>query len=115
MSMSHELERLAELHRQGVLSDTEFAQAKARLLQGQTAASRSPDLPARINSLRRSRQDRWLGGVCGGLEQVSGLAAWIWRLLFLMALVCAGSGFLVYVLMWLLVPEEDQAVPALRT
>ena len=113
MSMSQELERLAELHRQGVLNDTEFSQAKARLLQGRPAPS--PDMPARINSLRRSRQDRWLGGVCGGLEQVSGLAAWIWRLLFLMALVCAGSGFLVYVLMWLLVPEEDQAVPALRT
>ena len=112
MSMSQELERLAELHRQGVLNDTEFSQAKARLLQGRPAPS--PDMPARINSLRRSQEDRWLGGVCGGLEQISGLASWIWRLAFVLGVLCAGSGFVIYLLMWLLVPEQEHRPADLR-
>ncbi|HLO95082.1 MAG TPA: SHOCT domain-containing protein, partial [Burkholderiaceae bacterium] len=40
-SMSGELERLAELHRQGQLNDEEFARAKARILQGEAPAAGS--------------------------------------------------------------------------
>ncbi|RQO59943.1 hypothetical protein DBR47_11315 [Paucibacter sp. KBW04] len=122
MSFSTDLEQLADLHQRGLLSDEEFARAKARLLgdmpHGQANATgrafgssnsnqtSGGGLGAAVNRLQRSRDDRWLGGVCGGLAQISGLASWIWRLMFLGLLFCNGVGFVVYLLLWLLVPEN---------
>ena len=57
-------------------------------------------------ALRRSRDDRWLGGVCGGIARVTGVESWIWRLLFALLALCAGTGALVYLLMWILVPAD---------
>ncbi|MDP3224555.1 MAG: PspC domain-containing protein, partial [Rubrivivax sp.] len=96
-------------HNSGVLSDDEFAHAKARVLGG------APDVQApallAINALRRSRTDRWLGGVCGGIARVTGVDSWIWRLLFALLTLCAGAGVLVYLLMWILIPA-DPLIPA---
>ena len=71
MNDADELAKLADLHARGVLNDEEFAKAKARVLSGQASAagshaSSSPNVGA-VNGLRRSRMDRWLGGVCGGV------------------------------------------------
>jgi phage shock protein C len=49
--------------------------------------------------------------VCGGLEESTGLEAWIWRLMFVLVSFCGGAGVLIYVLMWIFVPE--QAPPTL--
>jgi len=107
MSDSDELSKLAELHQRGQLSDEEFARAKARVLGGTASASFSgTPVGAAINQFRRSRSDRWIGGVCGGLAQITGLASWIWRLMFALLMLCAGGGLLVYILMWIFVPEE---------
>lgn len=107
MAMSDELQRLGELHQQGVLSDREFASAKARVIDGGSAGHARPDPTlVAINGFKRSRNDRWLGGVCGGLGQITGLAAWIWRLAFALLMLCAGTGALVYLLMWIFVPLE---------
>lgn len=111
MSDSEELARLADLHQRGVLSDDEFARAKSRLLNGETAARGGAGVtPAVnvINSLRRSRDDRWLGGVCGGIAQLSGIAAWFWRLVFALLLLCGGTGLLIYLLMWVFVPFDER-------
>jgi len=107
MSMSDELARLGQLHSQGVLSDDEFARAKARVLNG--AASARPEAPAiaAVNALRRSRNERWFGGVCGGIGKITGMATWIWRLIFALLAVCGGTGVLFYVLMWIFVPLEE--------
>jgi len=59
---------------------------------------------AAVNQLRRSLTDRWLGGVCGGLADATGLAAWIWRLAFTLLALCGGTGVLMYVLLWIFVP-----------
>ncbi|SEK68315.1 phage shock protein C (PspC) family protein [Roseateles sp. YR242] len=127
MSASEELQKLADLHQRGILSDEEFAQAKARVLGGDYAhsaganasssassnagayASTAPRAPAvdAINALRRSRYDRWLGGVCGGIARLSGLPSWFWRIVFVLLVACAGSGFLLYLLLWIFVPQED--------
>lgn len=106
MSISNELDKLDELHRRGALSDDEFARAKARVL-GAAPASGAPPALGAINALRRSRSDRWFGGVCGGLAQITGLAAWAWRLIFTLLALCAGSGVVVYALLWLFVPEQE--------
>jgi phage shock protein C len=110
MSDSDELGKLGELHRSGVLSDEEFARAKARVLGGGAQARSEAPAVAAINALRRSRDDRWVGGVCGGIAQVTGLATWVWRLLFALLVLCGGAGLLVYLLMWILVPLEREQI-----
>ena len=104
MGLSEELGRLGALHERGVLSDEEFARAKGRVLGGAPDVT-TPALVA-INALRRSRDDRWLGGVCGGMARVTGVESWIWRLLFAVLALCAGTGVLVYLLMWILIPAQ---------
>jgi phage shock protein PspC (stress-responsive transcriptional regulator) len=118
MSNADEIAKLADLHQRGALSDEEFAQAKARLLSGQgssasggfsgSAAGGAAAAPATqaINTLRRSRNDRWIGGVCGGIATITGVASWVWRLIFAALLMCAGTGVLFYILLWIFVPEE---------
>ena len=107
--VSEEIKRLHELHQAGALSDAEFAQAKARLLDREPADGGASDtgLAQEFSRLRRSRRDRWLGGVCGGLGQVSGMESWIWRLVFALFTLSFGFGLVIYILLWLFVPEEE--------
>ena len=105
MAESDELGKLGELHSRGILSDDEFARAKARVLGGSAAQGQAPIVHA-INGLHRSRGDRWLGGVCGGIGRSTGIAAWLWRLVFSALALCAGTGIVAYLLLWIFVPLE---------
>lgn len=110
MNDAEELGKLADLHARGVLNDEEFVKAKARLLAGQpggyaAGAAPAPNLGA-VNGLRRARVDRWIGGVCGGIARATGLDSWVWRLIFTVLFLAFGSGILVYILLWIFVPEE---------
>jgi phage shock protein C len=105
MTLGEELSKLAELRSSGSLTEEEFARAKERLLNSAQARSNDPVVSA-FNSFRRSRTDRWFGGVCGGLARSTGMEAWVWRLIFTALFVCAGAGLLLYVLLWLFVPSE---------
>ena len=56
--------------------------------------------------LRRSRKDRMIAGVCGGLAAYFERdPTWI-RLLFILFLLLGGSAILVYAVMWLVVPSR---------
>ena len=55
--------------------------------------------------LYRSRRDRFLGGVCGGLGQYFGIDPVIVRLAFVL-LLTTGIGFLAYLVLWIVVPER---------
>ena len=58
-------------------------------------------------SLRRSRRDRVLAGVCGGLANFFGISAFWFRLAFLIALLPGGvPGLLLYFLLWIVIPNE---------
>jgi phage shock protein C len=106
MGLADELVRLDELRTRGALSDDEFARAKARLLNAPAPASEIPAVDA-VNRLRRSRGDRWIGGVCGGIAVVTGVESWIWRLILALLALFGGTGVLLYVLLWIFVPEES--------
>lgn len=109
MTMSEELAKLGDLHQRGILSDDEFASAKARLLaQGGAPAGNASTAPfvAQINALRRSLHDRWVSGVCGGLARATGMESWVWRLLFAVLAFFGGFGVVVYLLLWIFVPQE---------
>jgi len=105
MALSDELSKLGELHQRGVLTDDEFSRAKGRVLHGDPPAGNGPAAAA-INALRRSRTDRWIAGVCGGIARSTGVESWAWRLLFSVLFLFGGAGLLLYVLMWILVPNE---------
>jgi phage shock protein C len=58
-------------------------------------------------ALRRSRTDRMIGGVCGGLGEFFGVSPFWFRLGFLIALVPGGvPGIAAYLILWLVVPSE---------
>ena len=117
--ISDEIRRLHELHQAGALSDAEFEQAKAKVLaaervnlnkEGGTVGNGfrcTGTVDTQWKALRRARGDRWLAGVCGGLAGTFGLESWAWRLLFaVLTILTSGFGALVYLLMWIFVPEE---------
>lgn len=57
--------------------------------------------------LVRSRDDRWIAGVCGGVAQYFGIDANLVRLLVVLGTVLGfGSLAVVYVVAWILMPEE---------
>jgi phage shock protein C len=112
MNMADEIERLHKLHLAGALTDLEFAEAKRKLLDGATRGPLlSPDVSAQINRMRRSKSDRWLGGVCGGLGKLTAVESWIWRLIFAIAAIGGGVGVLLYIVAWIFIPEEELGTP----
>jgi phage shock protein C len=58
--------------------------------------------------LVRSREGRIVAGVCAGLAVYFGLDANIVRLIFAGLTAFAGVGVLLYVVAWLIVPEEGE-------
>ncbi len=57
--------------------------------------------------LHRSRTNRMIAGVCGGLGEYFNINPTLVRLLFVLLLIPGGvPGPLVYILLWILLPEE---------
>ena len=65
-------------------------------------------MPSPANPLRRSRQQRMIAGVCGGLAEWLGWDATLVRVLYVIVSVLSAAfpGILVYVILWLLMPES---------
>jgi phage shock protein C len=59
--------------------------------------------------LRRSRRDRWIAGICGGLGEFFGLNAFWFRLIFFILFLPGGlPGFIPYVILWIVIPLEER-------
>ena len=59
--------------------------------------------------LYRSKEDRKIGGVCGGLGEYFDIDPTIIRLIWLAMLFAVGSGVLAYIIAWIIVPEKPAA------
>jgi len=58
--------------------------------------------------LRRSRHNRILAGVCGGLAEFFGISAFWFRLAFFIAFLPGGvPGIGLYLLAWLIIPKAS--------
>jgi phage shock protein C len=57
--------------------------------------------------ITRSRNDRMLAGVAGGLAAMFGVDPLIVRLAFVLLAALNGFGLILYIVLWLLVPNED--------
>ncbi len=55
--------------------------------------------------LTRSFTDRRIAGVCGGLGSYLNVDPTLIRIIFLVLLCCVGGGLVLYLLMWLAMPE----------
>ena len=61
------------------------------------------------NRLYRSRKDRMIGGVCGGLGVYFGIDPVIVRLVFVVLSIWGGLGFLGYLVLWIIIPPEERS------
>ena len=66
-----------------------------------------PGPPVR-EQLRRSSTDKVIGGVAGGLARYSGIDPLLWRVGFVALAFAGGTGVLVYLLLWLLMPATPR-------
>ena len=62
-----------------------------------------------LSAMRRSRSDRKIAGVAGGLGRWAGIDPLVFRILFVVLAIFGGSGLLLYALGWLLVPDDGQS------
>ncbi|MCX6922141.1 MAG: PspC domain-containing protein [Verrucomicrobia bacterium] len=90
------------------LSRGNQAGGEAASAPGVASWSDFSDFADALRSLTKSKTDVWLGGVCGGLGEHTPLPSWVWRLVFLLLLCCYGTGVLLYVLLWICLPEPRQ-------
>lgn len=60
------------------------------------------------NRLYRSKKDRILGGVCGGLGEYFEVDPTLVRLLWVIFALGYGSGVLAYLIAWIIVPEKEE-------
>lgn len=56
--------------------------------------------------LRRSRDDRVIGGVCAGLGRYLGVDPVLLRIAFVVLAIAGGGGVILYIVGWVLIPEE---------
>ncbi|GAA2525021.1 PspC domain-containing protein [Pilimelia columellifera] len=56
--------------------------------------------------LTRPRQGRMIAGVCAGLARRFGMPPTVMRLLFLLSCLLPGPQFVLYIAMWIIVPNE---------
>ncbi|MFB4303527.1 PspC domain-containing protein [Actinomadura sp. NTSP31] len=61
-----------------------------------------------MNGLYRPRHGRIIGGVCAALAQRFGMAPWTVRLLALLSCLLPGPQFVVYLVLWVMLPSEDR-------
>ena len=62
-----------------------------------------------VKRLQRSKTERILAGVCGGLGQYFDVDPTIIRVLFVFTSLFIGGGVLAYIVLWIIVPEELDA------
>ena len=65
--------------------------------------------------LYRSRTERWFAGVCGGLGNYFGVDPTLVRVIFVILSLTFGSGLLIYLVLWLIIPNEPEATPVVET
>ena len=61
-----------------------------------------------VRRLYRSRTDRILGGVCGGLGEYLGVDSNLIRIVWVLLSFVYGAAILVYLIAWILLPEKPE-------
>jgi phage shock protein C len=75
-----------------------------------TSPQQYPPSTGPARRLRRSRQDKVLAGVCGGLARYLAIDPVVIRVL-MVVLIFAGVGVLAYIVAWIVIPEVAEGEP----
>lgn len=59
--------------------------------------------------LYRSEENRVIAGVCGGLGEFFNIDPTIIRIIFVILTIFGGSGLLIYLILWIVIPSESQS------
>lgn len=66
----------------------------------------NPAGPPARKRLLRNTSDRWIGGVCSGLADYFGIDATLVRILFVASILLPGPQLLLYLVLWLVIPQR---------
>ncbi len=113
----HSWERVAPMpgssHRRCSLSlTTQFL--TGALVQLDPAAAVGHHRAVAGRRLTRSKTDRKIAGVAGGIAEYFGLDPTILRAVWVVSVVFGGFGVLAYVILWIVLPEEADSRPAVQ-
>lgn len=61
--------------------------------------------------LTRVRENKLLGGVCTGLGKYLEVDPVVFRIVFLILFFIAGGGLILYLIMWIIIPDEQNMLP----
>ena len=64
-------------------------------------------VPPPYRQLRRSRDDRWVTGLSGGLGRYFGLDPVLFRIMFVALTLCGGSGIVLYLIGTLAIADDS--------
>ena len=59
-----------------------------------------------VKKLTRSNDERWLAGVCGGLAKYFNIDVTLVRVIFVVLGLFGLGGVIIYLLLWVLIPQE---------
>jgi phage shock protein C len=80
----------------------------AQLASGAPTPAASANPPAK--RLMRSSRDKKLGGVCAGVAEYFDLDPTIVRVVWLLAVLFGGTGLLIYIVLWIVLPLAPSGV-----
>ncbi|MCD6551287.1 PspC domain-containing protein [Thermotoga sp.] len=61
-----------------------------------------------MKQLKRSKKNRIIAGVCGGIAEYFGIDPTLVRLIWVLITLAWGAGLLLYIVAWLIMPEEGE-------
>ncbi|MCY0922067.1 MULTISPECIES: PspC domain-containing protein [unclassified Streptomyces] len=68
-----------------------------------------------MSAITRPRDGRMIGGVCAGLAQRFGIKAKTMRIIFVLSCLLPGPQFLIYLALWVLLPNQKYAAGSAHT
>jgi phage shock protein C len=95
-----------------IVDGSKFCYNCGTKLAADAAAPAPSYVPPPAKRLMRSSRDKKIGGVCAGLADYFDLDPTIVRVVWLLSVLFAGTGFLVYIILWIVLPLAPYGAPA---
>jgi len=80
---------------------------KKNTTEQEQSSAKSPGSSPSPSRLYRSETNKVIAGVCGGLGDYFNIDPTIIRIIFVIITIFGGSGILIYIILWLIIPSES--------
>lgn len=87
-------------------SPSDFGEPRGAAGASGTETAQTPDGQTVSRKLYRSRTDRSIAGICGGLGEFFDVDPTLIRLLMLLLILLGGLSIWAYIILWIIIPEE---------